>query len=461
MSNRYTAYLVLTGLCMLLAWPSFAQRGKYSASAVALRGVFSNFIGPVNDEYRGAYGAGLEMEYLYFFHPRISVSLPAYMIQSDMFELDEPDSRFEAVHLGFGLRAGLWPFGDKRLLSPRLFGGLNVAWEEYSDRRTYFPVGLGANLRVTGSTYLTAEVSYHNSLQDATVTQDRRDYLQLAGGLYLNITRINELVNEPEIADTDGDGIADSEDLCPEEAGSLALNGCPDRDEDGIADGSDDCPDVAGEVSFRGCPDTDKDGIRDLDDDCPTQAGTAAYRGCPVPDRDNDGVLDDVDRCPDQSGLARLQGCPDTDADGIADPDDDCPEVFGPAANGGCPEEEVATEPVSVDLTVENVNFALNSSVLLPSSNTPLDRVAELLREYPEFDLRLTGYTDDSGTEDYNQWLSERRARSVFEYLVGKGVAAERISYQGAGSSNPIADNRTEAGRAQNRRVTFELYERE
>lgn len=459
MLNRYASPLLILGLCLLIMLPAEAQKSKYRSSAVALRGIFPNYIGPVTDEYRGAFGAGLQAEYLYFFNPRISVSLPAFMIQSDMFELDEPDSRFEAVHLGFGLRAGLWPFGDNRVLSPRLFGGLSVAWEEYTDRRTYLPVGVGANLRVTGSTYLTAEVSYHNSLQNSTVTQDLRDYLQIAGGLYLNITRINELVNEPEVADTDGDGILDSEDLCPDAPGSLALNGCPDRDEDGIADGSDDCPDLAGEPSLRGCPDTDKDGIRDLDDDCPNEAGTVAYGGCPVPDRDNDGVLDDVDRCPDQSGLARFQGCPDTDADGVADPSDRCPNEAGPVDNDGCPLETATEEPTVIDLTVENVNFELNSSVLLPSSNPSLDRVVTLMNTYTDYQLRITGYTDNSGTPKYNQWLSERRAKAVYDYLVEKGVGTERMSYRGAGAENPIGDNSTEAGRKQNRRVTFELYQ--
>ena len=359
------------------------------------------------------------------------------------------------------MRASLWPFGDNRILSPRLFGGASVAWEEYADRRTYFPVGVGLNLRVTGSTYLTGEVSYHNSLQNATVTQDLRDYLQISGGLYLNITRINELVNKPEIADTDGDGIVDPEDLCPDEAGSLALNGCPDRDEDGIADGSDDCPDLAGEFSLRGCPDTDKDGIRDLDDECPEVPGTVAYQGCPVPDRDNDGVLDDVDQCPDESGLARFQGCPDTDADGVADPADRCPREAGPVDNDGCPVETAVDEPETIDLAIENINFELNSSILLPSAIAPLDRVVALLNEYPDYRLRITGYTDDSGTPEYNQWLSERRAKAVNDYLLEKGIAAGRMTYRGAGASNPVGDNETAEGRSRNRRVTFELYREE
>ena len=77
--------------------------------------------------------------------------------------------------------------------------------------------------------------------------------------------------------------------------------------------------------------------------------------------------------------------------------------------------------PGPIDLTVENINFELNSSVLLPSSNSSLDRVVTLLNEYPNRQLRITGYTDNSGTPEYKQWLSERRAKAVYDYLVAQG----------------------------------------
>ena len=138
--------------------------------------------------------------------------------------------------------------------------------------------------------------------------------------------------------DTDGDGIYDKQDACPEVAGLKQFNGCPDTDGDGIIDGSDACPEVAGLAALNGCPDTDGDGIADKDDACPEVAGLAAFKGCP--DTDKDGIADKDDKCPTVAGPKDNGGCPvlDADKDGVADKDDDCPTVAGPASNKGCPE---------------------------------------------------------------------------------------------------------------------------
>ena len=83
------------------------------------------------------------------------------------------------------------------------------------------------------------------------------------------------------VADADGDGVADSDDACPNEAGLAALGGCPDGDGDGVADKDDTCPNEAGLAELAGCPDADGDGIADKDDDCPNEAGVPALNGCP------------------------------------------------------------------------------------------------------------------------------------------------------------------------------------
>jgi hypothetical protein len=110
--------------------------------------------------------------------------------------------------------------------------------------------------------------------------------------------------------------------------------GGKDTDGDGIYDKDDACPEVAGLAQFNGCPDTDGDGI-DSEDACPEVAGLAALNGCP--DTDGDGVADKDDACPDVAGLVALKGCPDADGDGVADKDDKCPTVAGPKDNAGCP----------------------------------------------------------------------------------------------------------------------------
>ena len=122
-------------------------------------------------------------------------------------------------------------------------------------------------------------------------------------------------VSEVSNRDSDGDGISDSDDDCPEVAGLAAFNGCPDSDGDGIEDSKDDCPTVAGLKSLNGCPDADGDGVSDADDTCPDEAGPAANNGCPWPDTDGDGVLDKDDVCPDVPGTVANNGCPEVEVD--------------------------------------------------------------------------------------------------------------------------------------------------
>ena len=129
--------------------------------------------------------------------------------------------------------------------------------------------------------------------------------------------------------DSDGDGIADAKDKCPNEIGVELFKGCPDpndSDGDGVPNSIDGCPGIKG--SLQGCPDSDKDSIADKFDSCRDQPGPASNKGCPekIIDLDGDGVADSIDRCPDKPGLPKLKGCPDKDADGIADIDDKCPE---------------------------------------------------------------------------------------------------------------------------------------
>ena len=102
-------------------------------------------------------------------------------------------------------------------------------------------------------------------------------------------------------------------------------------------------------------------------------------------------------------------------------------------------------------------NFAVNSSEPLPSGTIKLDEVAKRLQDFPSVRIVVEGHTDSSGDEVYNQRLSERRATAVKDYLVRRGVPADRISVVGLGESQPIADNSTEEGQAQNRRVVLRV----
>lgn len=231
-----------------------------------------------------------------------------------------------------------------------------------------------------------------------------------------------------------------------------------DRDGDGVVDSVDRCPDVAGVSSLQGCPDKDGDGITDADDKCPDVSGLARYNGCPVPDTDHDGINDESDKCPAVAGVARYQGCPvpDTDGDGVNDEEDKCPSVAGPADNFGCPviDKKVIEK---INLAAKNIYFATGSSKLLPKSFKSLNEVAKILNDNPSYKIDIEGNTDNSGKAEKNQVLSEARAAAVATYLQSKGITDARLAATGFGQDKPVADNKTAAGRAKNRRVDLKV----
>ncbi|MGC4034535.1 MAG: OmpA family protein [Chitinophagaceae bacterium] len=231
-----------------------------------------------------------------------------------------------------------------------------------------------------------------------------------------------------------------------------------DRDNDGILDSLDACPDVAGVASLKGCPDKDGDGITDKDDKCPDIPGLARYDGCPIPDTDKDGINDEDDKCKDVPGVARYQGCPvpDSDNDGINDEEDKCPNIAGVKENQGCPviAEEIKKK---VDYAAKNIYFNTGSAKLLSKSFKGLNEVAKVLKDNPDLKLSIDGYTDNVGKAEKNQELSENRSASVKKYLLSKGVEESRLTNAGHGPDNPVADNKTAAGRAKNRRVELKL----
>jgi outer membrane protein OmpA-like peptidoglycan-associated protein len=224
-----------------------------------------------------------------------------------------------------------------------------------------------------------------------------------------------------------------------------------DTDGDGIADDVDKCPTVAGVAKYNGCPvpDTDKDGINDDDDKCPTVPGVARYQGCPIPDTDKDGINDEEDKCPTVPGVARYQGCPvpDTDGDGVNDEEDKCPTEKGSPENNGCPVVENSRK----------VQFFSGSAKLTKDAMAELDKGAEVLKAHPTIKISIEGYTDNTGTPEGNQKLSERRATACKTYLTKKGIDADRMITSGYGETKPIADNKNPAGRAANRRVEFKV----
>jgi outer membrane protein len=136
----------------------------------------------------------------------------------------------------------------------------------------------------------------------------------------------------------------------------------------------------------------------------------------------------------------------DTDGDGVVDTADLCPDT----PKG----DRVGPQGCSCDVT-RQVQFALNSADLTAEGKKTLDELAETLTKLKFVAGTVVGHTDSSGSDAYNQKLSERRAKTVADYLQAKGIASGRLAVSGAGESQPIADNKTKEGRALNRRVVL------
>lgn len=263
-----------------------------------------------------------------------------------------------------------------------------------------------------------------------------------------------------ENEDTDGDGIINKDDKCPQLKGTLEDNGCPpDSDKDGVYDTKDNCPDEAGVPENNGCPaDADQDGVYDKNDKCPNLVGVKNNNGCPA-DADRDGIYDTDDKCPNLRGVAANNGCPpDSDGDGIYDKDDRCPNKAGNAANKGCPEVKIETADKAIlDDALKSVQFAPNKAVLLNSSKGILNKIATVLKKYPDYKVAIHGHTDAIGGDQDNLILSKERAKACLDYLVSQGINAGKMTSDGFGETKPIADNNTKNGRRQNRRVEFKL----
>ena len=325
---------------------------------------------------------------------------------------------------------------------PYIYLGMNGS---VIDEVTYLSssMGVGVNFWIIENFGVNAQGSYDYNW-------DFNDYFHYSFGL---------VVRFGNTKDSDGDGVSDKKDLCPDVFGLAEFNGCPDTDGDGIPDMDDLCPNVAGLAEFAGCPDSDGDGIPDKDDLCPLVAGIPEFDGCP--DRDGDGIPDKDDLCPDIPGPAKYRGCPDTDGDGIPDNLDRCPDEAGPASNDGCPVPVIVPVAIveALSFNAESIEFETSSSKIHSESFDELDEIVKIMEEYPDTKFAINGYTDNTGRAEFNLQLSKDRANSVKKYFTGKRISASRLEANGYGISSPIATNVTREGRAKNRRVEIKLVE--
>lgn len=338
------------------------------------------------------------------------------------------------INSGFGAELegaiNVRPISDNHFFSPFLTTGIGAGYYA-GNLGGYVPLGLGLQFNFHSLVYFILQTQYRLSLAQNIFPNN----LLHSAGITLNISKRKIIETErlpvSKILDRDGDGLVDTLDACPDEAGPRALQGCPDRDGDGIANKDDKCPDIPGMIKYYGCPvpDTDKDGINDEEDRCPNIPGLAQYNGCPIPDADKDGVNDELDRCP---------------------------AIAGPASNHGCPLiDEIIVE--KVNRAAQNIFFATGSSSILEKSFKSLKEIAQIMRDNSSFVIGIDGYTDNVGSNDLNQKLSESRANAVKKYLLDSGVEESCMTATGYGEVNPIADNNITTGRAKNRRVEIKI----
>lgn len=249
-----------------------------------------------------------------------------------------------------------------------------------------------------------------------------------------------------DVADSDGDGVNDADDRCPDTA--------PGTDVDGT-----------------GCMiDGDHDGVTDKKDRCPKTpaARKVDANGCEI-DSDRDGVVDDLDRCPNTPAGIKVgaNGCEaDADVDGVVDSKDACPgsRPGDKVDEKGCLRLSEQAFPEASEFSVSSDSFVLrgvtfqyDSTILTDEAETVLKGVAATLRERPELHVEIGGHTDNRGTKPYNTELSRQRAEAVRTFLIRNGVTEANVVAKGYGGERPIADNDTEEGRAQNRRVELRV----
>jgi OOP family OmpA-OmpF porin len=362
----------------------------------------------------------------------------------------------------------VWTPWQGRIGGPFVFGGGGAARLKPSSGGEDFDQGVaefGGGLRF----WLTDMIGLRLEARNLTwipkeSSQDNLNYTIFGGGLTI------ALGGTPR--DTDGDGVADRKDKCPDtpKGATVDATGCPmDSDGDAVLDGLDQCAATpkGATVDEKGCPrDTDGDGVFDGIDTCAdTPAGaTVDAAGCPR-DSDGDGVWDGIDKCENTPAGATVDatGCPtDSDGDGVWNGLDKCPDT-SPGLKvdaDGCPIQVTERETELLDtgmIRLQDINFETGKADIKPESFASLDVVGQVLTKWPELKIEIGGHTDSRGSNAANQKLSEARATSVRTYLAGKfpGLQTDQLVAKGYGESTPIAPNNNALNMAKNRRVEF------
>lgn len=367
------------------------------------------------------------------------------------------ESKFQPT-FGLGLGYAIWkykdPIADTVIKTIDQKGGL----VELAAAEMYISPSLGLDINLSSRTILGLSGSYDFLTGVGTSFADSVNNSRTQNGLMARIS-LSFLFGQPERRSpgtpywTSDDSWAKSDSTARPEASER------DSDGDGIYDKFDDCPNTptGARVNRQGCPsDADGDGIPDGIDDCPKTPqsawGMVDIFGCPI-DTDYDGIPDYFDRCNDGpiGAITDDFGCPiDSDSDGIYDGLDDCP---GTKAGIDVDMRGCIDVSFTIGVTKLNIDYEPGSFEVDERSKNRLLPLIEKLLILTNINIQIYGYTDNVGPSEANQIVSQRRANRLRDWLASQGIEIERMKAVGRGETRFVASNQTAKGRAENRRI--------
>lgn len=512
---RISSYWLL-GLCLMLsAQDLFSQGLQASARLLSLDFNRETKWDPLADDLKFPSGGGLFVGYATSRYLTFGGDIRLGQVtnaDSDLIRETEGENIF-----AFTGAARIQHTGSRHWVKPYLQLGAGVQLITNEDGvKPCINIGGGIDVKIFRNIYLNIGTSYTREISR------NRYFLDYGIGLTFALKEAQEPKVEPdedideiEAAnrnDFDSDGIADIYDDCPDIAGTMATNGCPDMDGDGIADHLDSCPGEAGLITNDGCPieegpedtlppeqiakeeladtldiaifdsidieeDTfiviEKDLVDTLEDSREPELKVEEEVDtvlAETPMIDTTGEIESEIRDSADVGVNEKEELPvqsdflDRDGDGIADHVDRCPDEAGKLIDMGCPPDQIVSDEKVMSTDEDHgeemtykpkILFPTGIAAIQPEYVPLMKEIAAFLMRNEDYRVMIYGHTDNTGTYEINELLSQRRAHACYMYLQNLGVPTDRMNYEGEGQDQPLSDNSTPQGKRANRRAAF------
>ena len=440
------------------------------------------------DRYKAAYNIGVQRYLNKFFDVRLGYTygdvwhpyttaypnvIDKFMVPASMHEL--------SLNILYKFNNGLI-LKENSIFAPYIFTGLDPNMINgignqgvYDDINLNIPVGVGFNFRTSDKFALILEGAYKfnvdNSFGFAQAGIKGMYYLGKCNRGSAKVEVANAVI--PKGEDADNDGIPDLTDECPFVAGKAEFFGCPDSDGDAIGDSRDKCPFEAGTAQNQGCKgnanvfddnngDADKDGILDADDLCPDESGPSSNNGCPVTGdivntTENNNVNNDKNKTttvietPSDTKVSNNTSSSKTKTDsktktGTSTPP---PPVEKEVVKYSPPTESNTGQKL---VQVFTISFGTGCSMSSGQIES-LQKISSMLRNNPNYTVKINGHTDKGGKAESNMDMSICRAEKVLGSLKMKGVDVKRTRLTGYGDARPSG-----YGDSKDNRVEVEVY---